>query len=80
MKYREDKICFLAYLSGPLTLFSKVFVVVGWQLFVVYDNKARDKLLVTDTQFVLVHKTMRLPLKLIEISENIYNDFENSFI
>ena len=70
----------MLYLPSPLTLFSKVFVVVGWQLFVVYDNKARDKLLVTDTQFVLVHKTMRLPLKLIEISENIYNDFENSFI
>ena len=70
----------MLYLPGPLTPFSKVFVVVAWQLFVVYDNEARDKLLVTDTQFVLVNKAMRLPLKLIEISKNIYNDFESSFI
>ena len=70
----------MLHLPGLLMLFSKVFVVVAWQLFVVYDNEARDKLLVTDTQFVLVNKAMRLPLKLIEISKNIYNDFESSFI
>ena len=69
------KICFMPYFPGPFTLFSKVFVVVTWQLFVVYDNEPRDKLLVTDTQFVLVHKAMHLPLKLIGISRKKYKTF-----
>ena len=69
------KICFMPYFPGPFTLFSKVFVVVTWQLFVVYDNEPRDKLLVTDTQFVLVHKAMHLPLELIGISRKKYKTF-----
>ena len=37
----------------PLFVLSKVFVVVASSLFVVYDNEPADKLLVTDTHFLL---------------------------
>ena len=52
---RDVKECFADQCSislAPLVL-SKVFVVVASSLFVVYDNEPADKLLVTDTHFLL---------------------------